>query len=336
MRKQRIFDCFTFLNEFELLEIRLSHLIDEVDVFVIAQALHTHRGKAWTPLLNENSAIIQKFQKNAEFRFVVQSKPFDEVWEREKAQRAKIDTALSDLGVHDLIIVADLDEIPDLEQIKCAKQLKNVFHTLPMRNYFNFANTHSYGYWDHAKICSGRNYPGAQIMREMTLLPRIRPAGMHLSVIQGENRWIEKIGITPHTEMGEGMSIEMIRKCLALNLYPNRKIAKLWGGGKLKVNNTISKTSASRVIYEKFPEYFSKSSKPSLKNRIETIVELYFQGTQSNYNPVTSSYFKRRHFLYTGYCYAVYTSFFPSRLWSLVYRKAKVRTRLKKVTNYFR
>ena len=335
MRKQRIFDCFTFLNEFDLLEIRLSHLIDQVDVFVIAQALQTHRGTPWTPLLNQNSAIIQMFQRRAEFRFVIQSKPFDEVWEREKAQRAEIDTALSDLGMHDLIIIADLDEIPDLEQVKTAKQLKKVFHALPMRNYFNFANTHSYGYWDHAKICSGGNYPGAQILREMTLLPRIRPAGMHLSVIQGENRWVEKIGITPHTEMGEGMSIEMIRQCLALNLYPNRKIAKLWGGGKLKIKNTISKTSASRVIVEKFPEYLSNSGKPSLRSRTKTIVELYSQGSQSNLHPVILSFIKQRYFLYTCYCYAVYTSLFPIRLWSLVYRKAKVRTRLKKVTNYF-
>lgn len=335
MQTQRVFDCFTFLNEFDLLEIRLAHLSSVVDVFVISQALYTHRGIPWEPLLNHNSPLINKYGEFAEFRFVTQSRPYNEMWEREKAQRAEIDTALKDMNATDLILICDLDEVPDLEQIRRAKKLKNVHHALPMRTYFNFANTHNNGFWDHAKICSGQNFPGAQKLREETLLPRIRPAGAHLSVIQGERRWLEKIGITPHMEMGDGMYADTIRKCLSLNLYPNRDIMKLWGGGKLHINNEISSSGAINVIEENYPEYLYTGSKPSFKDRTLLIVELYTHTNLAKLNAVTKRLLKPVPGLFVIYCYIIYTLYFPQRLWSLVYRKVKLRSRLRKIINYF-
>jgi hypothetical protein len=335
MKNQRVFDCFTFLNEFDLLEIRLNHLSPVVDIFVISQALYTHRGKSWDPLLSNESPLIEEFRNRAEFRFVTQSIPYNEMWEREKAQRIELDKALSDVNANDLIIISDLDEMPDLDQIKKAKGLKTVHHSLPMRTYFNFANTHNNGFWDHAKICSGQSFPGAQKLREESLLPRIRPAGAHLSVIQGERRWLEKIGITPHTEMGDGMSGETIRKCLRLNLYPNTKILKLWGGGKLEVNYNITDSSAINIIEKKFPEYLYKGDSQPLTPRIKLIVELYKNTSLYRENAFTKRIAKTAPSFYTAYCYLVYSAYFPYRAWSLVYRKAKIRTRLRKVINYF-
>ena len=34
----KIFDCFTFYNEFDILELRLQELWDTVDTFIIAEA----------------------------------------------------------------------------------------------------------------------------------------------------------------------------------------------------------------------------------------------------------------------------------------------------------
>ena len=42
--KRKIFDCFIFFNEFDLLEIRLTELYDHVDYFVMAEANTTHTG----------------------------------------------------------------------------------------------------------------------------------------------------------------------------------------------------------------------------------------------------------------------------------------------------
>jgi beta-1,4-mannosyl-glycoprotein beta-1,4-N-acetylglucosaminyltransferase len=41
----KIFDCFTFFNELDLLEFRLKLLSDHVDQFVIAESNITHSGQ---------------------------------------------------------------------------------------------------------------------------------------------------------------------------------------------------------------------------------------------------------------------------------------------------
>ena len=40
-----IYDCFTFFNELDLLEIRLNVLKDVVDNFVLVEAGETHTGR---------------------------------------------------------------------------------------------------------------------------------------------------------------------------------------------------------------------------------------------------------------------------------------------------
>ena len=40
-----IIDAFTFLNEKELVELRVKYLNDMVDCFLVVEADHTHTGK---------------------------------------------------------------------------------------------------------------------------------------------------------------------------------------------------------------------------------------------------------------------------------------------------
>ena len=41
----KIYDCFTFYNELDLLEMRLEILSDSVDFFVLVEANKTHSGR---------------------------------------------------------------------------------------------------------------------------------------------------------------------------------------------------------------------------------------------------------------------------------------------------
>ena len=41
----KIYDCFTFFNELELLDLRLKELYNHVDCFVLVEATLTHTGK---------------------------------------------------------------------------------------------------------------------------------------------------------------------------------------------------------------------------------------------------------------------------------------------------
>ena len=50
----KIYDCFNFFNELDLLEIRLNTLKDSVDYFVIVESNVTHSGQ-FKPLYYEEN-----------------------------------------------------------------------------------------------------------------------------------------------------------------------------------------------------------------------------------------------------------------------------------------
>ena len=56
-----IYDCFTFFNELDILEIRLNTLYDTVDYFVIAEANKTHTGKEKDYVFEKNQARFSNF-----------------------------------------------------------------------------------------------------------------------------------------------------------------------------------------------------------------------------------------------------------------------------------
>ena len=57
----KIFDCFCFLNELELLELRLMELYDTVDYFVISEANKTHAGNPKEFIFEKNKKRYKKY-----------------------------------------------------------------------------------------------------------------------------------------------------------------------------------------------------------------------------------------------------------------------------------
>ena len=56
-----IYDCFSFFNELDLLEIRLETLDNVVDKFVLAESNYTHTGKPKPLYYKINKARFAKF-----------------------------------------------------------------------------------------------------------------------------------------------------------------------------------------------------------------------------------------------------------------------------------
>ena len=54
----RVFDCFTFYNEFEILELRLAELYDVVDHFVICEASTTPNNNTKPFYLKDNISLF--------------------------------------------------------------------------------------------------------------------------------------------------------------------------------------------------------------------------------------------------------------------------------------
>ncbi|MHB1696717.1 MAG: hypothetical protein ACYCSQ_01205 [bacterium] len=58
----KVYDCFPFFNEFELLEIRLNELNQVVDKFVLVEATKTHQGKEKPLFYDKNKDSFKKFR----------------------------------------------------------------------------------------------------------------------------------------------------------------------------------------------------------------------------------------------------------------------------------
>lgn len=112
-----IYDTFIFFNELDLLDIRLNILNDSVDRFVLVEATQTFQGKPKPLYFDENKSKFSKFKHKITHVIVddlpVNAAPFD----REYFQRDAILRGLSGCNAEDLIILSDLDEIPNPEVI---------------------------------------------------------------------------------------------------------------------------------------------------------------------------------------------------------------------------
>ena len=327
--QRRVFDCFTFLDELEILELRLGYLSDLIDIFIIAQATKTHRGASWLPILDENHPLIKKFQIGAEFRFTFPTRDPGSIWGREKEQRSSLDLALSDLKANDIVFVSDLDEIPSREQINQAKASDELRHCVPMKTSVNAMNLESVGFWTHGRVATGKRFLGAQELRMDPLLPKLGGSpGHHLTVLRGELGWKRKFEITPHQEMV--INTQNLKHFLERDLYPSKDLIKYWGGGLLRRVKREKYDDFYQFAWRLRRELFLEGKLPyKLHERYAFIAYVYLF---SRVNPQRDLVRIPRSWLlvYSPALVSIYICFFPLRLHMLLTRKAKIRSRIRK------
>lgn len=133
--KKKIVDCFTFFNELDLLEFRLTELDPYVDYFVIVESTKTFTGKPKPLYYNLNKFKFKKWEDKIVHKIVYDMPnelPQEEIdklvdlpeirdihWVREHHQRRQIGKVLEkmNLDYEDIILVSDLDEVPDLRKL---------------------------------------------------------------------------------------------------------------------------------------------------------------------------------------------------------------------------
>ena len=114
MRKNRkIFDCFIFFNELDILDIRLNTLDPHIDQFVLVESTRTFTGQPKPLFFEENRQRFKKFLHKIT-HVIVDDMPRDaeNPYVCEAHQRSAIGRGLGAAGPDDLIIVSDADEIP--------------------------------------------------------------------------------------------------------------------------------------------------------------------------------------------------------------------------------
>ncbi|MBE8955431.1 MAG: hypothetical protein SR2Q5_07205 [Quinella sp. 2Q5] len=120
----KIYDCFTFFNELELLELRLETFYDIVDCFVIVEADRTHADVPKPFNFYEHVADFRKYLPKIHYIMDRSRVPYRGVgdWSLENHQRNNIIKGLEDAEPDDLIMVGDVDEFPDPATLKTLRE----------------------------------------------------------------------------------------------------------------------------------------------------------------------------------------------------------------------
>ncbi len=134
-----IVDSFPFFDEYDLLEVRLTLLDPVVDRFVIVEGTRTFAGKPKPLRLLDAKERYAKWWHKIKYIKVDDWPDTDNAWILENHQRNAIARGWEDLSDEDVVIMSDLDEIPNPATVSRYSGMKGV-KWLVQRDFRNFVN----------------------------------------------------------------------------------------------------------------------------------------------------------------------------------------------------
>ena len=255
---RKIYDCFCFFNELDILELRLNILDPYVDYFVISEASVTHTGVAKPYYFEENKERFSKFlhkiihlkiedtpndfvnlvesdlstedgkclsQINEFIR--TQTNRFNRVTQiaygRDFYQKECIRRGLINCNDEDIILSSDLDEIPNPEILK---DIDNIIDTAP---FFMF-NQMTYYYY--LNLLKETEWKGTRMGRYKDLknysynelrgnpMHNIPNGGWHFSYMGGAEKVKHKIESFSAQEMNNSHVINSITENINNGIDP--------------------------------------------------------------------------------------------------------------------
>lgn len=253
----KLYDCFQFFNELDILEIRLELLYPYVDYFVISETSRTHSDKAKPYFFDENKQYFKKYldkiihikeefpteilkmgqrdetnKHNIQYNIISKIYDFEEsegqlkqypTFCRDYLQREFLKYGLLDCQDDDLIMVSDLDEIPKPEVVKKIKDEKLINYCV-MQDCFNYyinnlSHTNWYGNYV-VEYKETKSVSLTHLRNKRVNFLKIDDGGWHLSYMGGEQRIKTKIESYAHQEFNHHYYKDQISN----NLKQNRDI----------------------------------------------------------------------------------------------------------------
>ncbi|MDB9739587.1 hypothetical protein OAB10_04745 [Candidatus Pelagibacter sp.] len=166
-----IYDCFSYWDEDLLLDLRLNVLNEHVDYFVIVEGNKTWQNNS--KKLKFNIDKFPNFKKKIIYIPVEDMPDGDDPYLRENFQRNAILRGLISTSEDDLIIISDLDEIPNPRKINSfnASQRFAVFEQMHFYYKFNLLNKKTPN-WYGSRICVKKYLNSPQWLRELKFKKR--------------------------------------------------------------------------------------------------------------------------------------------------------------------
>jgi len=271
----KVYDCFMYCDEDTVLDIRLNCLDAYVDKFVIVESKFTHSGEKRNLLFDINQ--FKRF-KDKIIYLVLDDEPrgietiYDEddkdlksfkyienALERENYQRNYISKGLNDADAEDIIMVSDVDEIPNLGNLDL-KEIKNKLIFFQQKMFYYKLNLYIDSFnWFGTKACKKKDLISPQWLRNIkdrayplwridTLFSKLKyqniyfvnDGGWHFSNIKNAKAIQEKLRTyLHHIEFDENpLSVEKIE-----NIIKEKKTIY-----DLKVDKSISKFNKGQKL----------------------------------------------------------------------------------------
>jgi hypothetical protein len=224
----KIYDSFTFYNEFDLLEIRLRELYDHVDHFVLVEADRTFQNRTKPFLYQENKERYAPWADKIIYVPVTDMPDGDNAWTREEHQRNAIMRGCTDAAPDDIIMVSDCDEIPRASAVERMRTSEQIVFGLrmPLFNFkFNYMRTTpgQYDIWGMAARRAVFNTYSPELLRSARFqfnhygyaavqdnFEVLEHAGWHFGYLGNKEYLVDKVQSFSHTEVNRPEFIEQI------------------------------------------------------------------------------------------------------------------------------
>ena len=204
----KIFDCFMFYDEELLLDIRLNTLDKYVDYFVIVESEHFHNGKQrelkfdikkFDKFKDKIIYLVHKNQPNGILKLNDNddegTKSYKLIFNahlRENYQRNSIREGIINADDNDLILISDVDEVPNLEPINLLKIKNQIIIFQQEIFYYKFNRYLPNFVWYGTKACRKKKLISPQWLRNVK---NKKFLFWRLDTFFSKNKYINKIFI---------------------------------------------------------------------------------------------------------------------------------------------
>ena len=179
----RIYDCFMFFDEEMLLDLRLNIMNKYVDRFVITESIYMHSGKPKKLIFDINK--FSKFRDKIIYNVVDDQPPDIEVinkndnndikgsklinnsLKRENHQREMAKKSLNEAKDEDIILINDIDEIPNLDGVNFNNINNKIIIFKQKIFYYKFNLLYKNFIWHGTKACKKNKFISPQWLRNV-------------------------------------------------------------------------------------------------------------------------------------------------------------------------
>ena len=276
-----IYDCFMYFDEDLLLDLRLNTLDKYVKKFVITEATYTHNGNKKE--LKFDISKFKKFKDKISYH-VINKQPKNILglidgeskekrgeklilngMARDYFQRENLIKGLSDILDDDIVLISDLDEIPNLENLNLFEIKNNIYIFEQAIFYYKLNLIYDDFVWlgtrgtkyknfispQWLRNIKGKNYPKWRLdtffsRKKYSNLVFIKNGGWHFTCLKTPEQLQKKLlNFAHHYEFEEsGLKLDDIKKIIRekriiYDYKADQKEYKWSGKSTLKKANTI-------------------------------------------------------------------------------------------------